>query len=203
MLAIIEAAGWPIWLLIAASVGAVTIIVYRLLWGRESQVAPKDLLARTVAEYRRGGATPDLIQRLSQGPLLGRVFAAGLKHVGSPREVMKESIEDAGREVARELDQFLTTLGSIASMSPLLGLFGTVVGMIEIFGSQTGGGSSPAMLAHGISVALYNTAYGLIVAIPSMIFYRHFRAKADALLLEMELQAIKLVEIIHGERRGE
>jgi biopolymer transport protein ExbB len=114
---------------------------------------------------------------------------------------MKEAVEEVGRIVSHELEQFLTTLGTIAAMAPLLGLFGTVVGMIEIFGSQTSTGSNPILLAHGISVALYNTALGLIVAIPSMIFYRHFRAKVDALILEMEQQAIKLVELAHGERK--
>src|SRR5439155_1146895 len=130
-----------------------------------------------------------------------RVLAARLANVQSPRPVMKEAIEEVGHLVAHDLARFLTTLGTIAAMSPLLGLFGTVVGMIEIFGSQTAAGSNPIQLAHGISVALYNTAFGLIVAIPSMIFYRHFRAKVDSLTLEMEQQAIKLVELAHGERR--
>ena len=115
---------------------------------------------------------------------------------------MKESIEEAGRAVAIELERFLTTLGTIAAIGPLLGLFGTVIGMIEIFGSQTPSGSNPIVLAHGISIALYNTALGLVVAVPSMIFYRYYRAKVDALLVDMELQAIKLVEIIHGERQA-
>jgi biopolymer transport protein ExbB len=114
---------------------------------------------------------------------------------------MKEAIEEVGRIVSHELERFLTTLGTIAAMSPRLGLFGTVVGMIEIFGSQSAAGSNPIQLAHGISVALYNTALGLIVAIPSMIFYRHFRATVDSLVLEMEQQAIKLVELAHGERK--
>ncbi len=114
---------------------------------------------------------------------------------------MKESIEEAGRAVAHDLERFLTTLGTIASISPLMGLFGTVVGMIEIFGSSTASGNNPQALAHGISVALYNTGFGLIIAIPSMIFYRHFRAQVDSLLVEMEMQAVKLVEMIHGERK--
>src|SRR5690606_9526518 len=97
----------------------------------------------------------------------------------------------AGREVAHGLDRYLTTLGTIASLSPLMGLFGTLVGMIEIFGSNSPTGNNPAQLAHGISIALYNAAFGILVAIPSMIFYRHFRAKVDALVLEMELQALK------------
>jgi biopolymer transport protein ExbB len=113
---------------------------------------------------------------------------------------MKESIEEAGRSVAHELERFLNTLGTIASISPLMGLFGTVVGMIEIFGSATGAGNNPQQLAHGISVALYNTGFGLIIAIPSMIFYRHFRSRVDGFVVEMEQQAVKLVELIHGER---
>jgi biopolymer transport protein ExbB len=129
------------------------------------------------------------------------VFAAGLKNAKASREVMKEAIEEAGRAVTVDLERFLTTLGTIASISPLLGLLGTVIGMVEIFGSQTPSGSSPAILAHGISVALYNTAFGLIVAIPSMIFYRYFRTKVETLVVEMELQAVKLVEMVHGERQ--
>ena len=113
----------------------------------------------------------------AQGPL-GRILAAGLANVKAPRPVMKEAIEEVGRVVAHDLERFLTTLGTIAAMSPLLGLFGTVVGMIEIFGSQTPPAANPIQLAHGISIALYNTAFGLIVAIPSMIFYRHFRARS-------------------------
>jgi biopolymer transport protein ExbB len=154
-----------------------------------------------LAEFKQGGVTQELLMKTArQGPL-GRVLAAGLANVKSPRPVMKEAIEEVGRIVSHDLARFLTTLGTIAAMSPLLGLFGTVVGMIEIFGSQTAAGSNPIQLAHGISVALYNTALGLIVAIPSMIFYRHFRAKVDDLILEMEQQAIKLVELAHGERR--
>ena len=133
-------------------------------------------------EVKQKGVTQDLLNRLAQGSLLARLFAVGLKNVRSSREVMKESLEEGGRVVAHELERFLTTLGTIASLSPIMGLFGTVVGMIEIFGAQGGPGmtSNPAQLAHGISVALYNTAMGLLVAIPSMIFYRHYRAKVDA-----------------------
>jgi biopolymer transport protein ExbB len=168
---------------------------------RQSVVAPPGLVDRVLADYRHNGVTPDLLSKTAhQGPL-GRVLAAGLANVKSPRPVMKEAIEEVGRIVSHDLARFLTTLGTIAAMSPLLGLFGTVVGMIEIFGSQGAAGSNPIQLAHGISVALYNTALGLIVAIPSMIFYRHFRATVDDLTVEMEQQAIKLVELAHGERK--
>lgn len=198
---IIEAAGWPIWPIFLASVLALGIIAERLWSLRQGLVAPRTLLPAVVLELRQQGVSQDMLTRLARGPLLGRIFAAGLRNVKSSREVMKESIEEAGRAAAHELERFLTTLGTIASISPLLGLLGTVIGMVEIFGSQTAAGNSPAVLAHGISVALYNTAFGLIVAIPSMIFYRYFRAKVEALVVEMEQQAIKLVEIVHGERQ--
>lgn len=201
MLAIIEAAGWPIWPIVFASILALGIIAERFWSLRQSQVAPATLLPAVVQELKQKGASAEMLARLAQGSSLGRVFAAGLKNVKSSREVMKESIEEAGRAAAYDLERFLTTLGTIASISPLLGLLGTVIGMVEIFGAQTPAGASPAALAHGISVALYNTAFGLIVAIPSMIFYRHFRAKVEALVVEMEQQAIKLVEIVHGERK--
>lgn len=200
MFAIVEAAGWPIWLLIIASVVAVALIVERLMFLRNNNVVPVGLLDNTIQEFRQRGVSEAMLSNLLAGPPLGRVFAAGLKNVKSSPEVMRDSIEEAGRTVTHELERFLTTLGTIASISPLLGLFGTVVGMIEIFGAQNAVGNTPAILAHGISVALYNTAFGLIVAVPSMIFYRHFRAKVDSLTIEMEQQAIKLVEIVHGAR---
>src|SRR5690349_7642530 len=164
-------------------------------------VAPPGMVDRVLAEYRQTGTTPDLLAKTAaQGPL-GRILAAGLANVKSPRPVMKEAIEDVGRVVTHDLERFLTTLGTIAAMAPLLGLFGTVVGMIEIFGSQSAAGANPVQLAHGISVALSNTAMGLIVAIPSMMFYRYFRSRVDALVVEMEQQAVKLVDFAHNERR--
>jgi biopolymer transport protein ExbB len=199
---IIQAAGWPIWPLIFASVIALALILERLWSLRQTLVAPAGTVDRVLAEYKQSGVVaPELLARTAQRGPLGRVLAAGLANVKSPRPVMKEAIEEVGHLVAHDLERFLTTLGTIAAMAPLLGLFGTVVGMIEIFGSQSAAGSNPIQLAHGISVALYNTAFGLIVAIPSMIFYRHFRAKVDSLTLEMEQQAIKLVELAHGERK--
>ena len=148
------------------------------------------------------GVNPEMITRLQNHSPLGEILAAGLRNVRSSREVMKESIEESGRVVAHDLNRYLTTLGTIAALSPLMGLFGTLVGMIEIFGSNSPTGSNPAQLAYGISVALYNAAFGILVAIPSMIFYRHFRARVDGFVLEMELQALKLIEIVHGEREN-
>ena len=201
MWSIVQAAGWPIWPLIFASVVALALILERLWSLRKSVVAPPDLVDRVLTEYRQNGATPEHITRTAQHGPLGRILAAGLANVKSPRPVIKEVIEEVGRVVTHDLERFLTTLGTIAAMAPLLGLFGTVVGMIEIFGSQTAAGSNPIQLAHGISVALYNTAFGLIVAIPSMIFYRHFRANVDSLIVDMEQQAIRLVDFAHGERK--
>ncbi len=200
MLAIIEAAGWPIWPLILASVLALAIIIERLYSLRVSEISPPALLGSVIKELRAHGVSDDMLAKLSADSPLGQILAAGLRNVKSSREVMKEAIEETGRAVVHDLERFLTSLGTIAAIAPLLGLLGTVVGMIEIFGSQTPTGGNPAVLAHGISVALYNTAFGLIVAIPAMIFYRFFRARVDSLTVDMEQQAIKLVEIVHGER---
>ncbi len=201
MITLIEAAGWPIYLLLIASLVAVTLITERSLFLRHKKIVPPALIDEVVQELKQRGVSQQMLTRLSEGSPLGKVFAAGLRNIKSAPEVMKESIEEAGRGAAHDLERFLTTLGTIASISPLLGLFGTVIGMIEIFGSQNAGGAAPAELAHGISVALYNTAFGLIVAVPSMIAYRHFRAQVDSLTIEMEQQAIKLVEVVHGERK--
>ena len=201
VLSILEAAGWPIWFLLLASVIAVALIIERFVALRRSKVTPPGLLTGVINEYRESGVNEERLRMLEAHSPLGRVLAAGVRNARASREVMKEAIEEAGRGVAHELERFLTTLGTIASIAPLMGLFGTVVGMIEIFGSPTAsGGSNPQALAHGISVALYNTGFGLIIAIPSMIFYRHFRGLVDGFLVEMEQQAIKLVETIHGER---
>ena len=201
MFTIVEAAGWPIWFLILASVIAVGLIVERLRYLRSNRIAPATLLDEVVKELKQRGVSDSMLTKLAANSPLGSIFAAGLRNIKSPPEVMKESIEEAGRAAAHNLERFLTTLGTIASISPLLGLFGTLVGMIEIFGSQNAGGNSPAALAHGISVALYNTAFGLIVAVPSMIFYRHFRSQVDSLTIEMEQQAIKLMGVVHGQRK--
>ncbi len=203
MLSIIEAAGWPIWTIIIASIISLTITIERFYSLRAALVVPKGLLAQTLQQLRRGGASRVMVTELRGHSPLGRLLAAGLRQVNASRDVMKEAIEDEGRIVAHELERYLTTLGTIAAMSPLLGLLGTVIGMIEIFGSQSPTGTDPRVLAHGISVALYNTAFGLVVAIPSMIFYRHFRARVDDFLVEMEAQAVRLVEAIHGDRHGD
>ena len=201
MFSIILAAGWPIWPLLLASIIAVALIIERLVALRRTKILPEGLLQRVVAEYRQGGVNDAMLTNLESQSPLGRVLAAGLRNVGSPREIMRESVEETGGLVAHELERYLTTLGTIASISPLMGLFGTVVRMIEIFGSQAPTGSNPMQLAHGISVALYNTGFGLVIAIPSMIFWRHFRALVNGFVIEMQQQAVRLVEVLQGERR--
>ncbi|MGZ5884989.1 MAG: MotA/TolQ/ExbB proton channel family protein [Burkholderiaceae bacterium] len=201
MLAILHAAGWPIWLLLIASIIAMTLIIERLLFLRRARILPANLLQEVIRVYHNGKINAEVIQKLEQNSPLGRVLAAGLRNVNAPRDVMKESIEEAGRGTAHDLERFLTTLGTIATLAPLMGLFGTVVGMIEIFGSQNGSGANPVQLAHGISVALYNTGFGLAIAMPALVFYRHFRALVDSFIVDMEQQAVKFVDTVHNSRK--
>ncbi|WP_341644471.1 MotA/TolQ/ExbB proton channel family protein [Thauera sp. SDU_THAU2] len=201
MFAIIQEVGWPIWPLILASVVALALIIERSLSLRRSRVVPPGLLQNVLDDLRKQGVSDAMIERVNAHSPLGRVLAAGLRNVSSSREIMKESIEETGRAVAHELERYLTTLGTIAAISPLLGLFGTIIGMIDIFASQGVSGANPAQLAQGISIALYTTGLGLIIAIPAMIFWRHFRALVDSFVIDMEQQAVKLVEVAHGERR--
>lgn len=201
MLAIIQAAGWPIWLLLSASIIALALIIERILYLRRGRILPVSLLQDVIRVYHNGKIDATIIGTLEQNSPLGRVLAAGLRNVNAPREVMKEAIEEAGRGTAHDLERFLTTLGTIATLAPLMGLFGTVVGMIEIFGAQNATGANPAQLAHGISVALYNTGFGLAIAMPALVFYRHFRALVDSFIIDMEQQAVRFVDIVHGARQ--
>lgn len=202
LFSIIQAAGWPIYLLLAASVIALALILERLLVLRRKKILPPNLLKEVIELYRSQQVTPKVVARLEANSPLGRVLAAGLRNERSSREVMKESIEETGRAVTHDLERFLNAIGTIASIAPLMGLFGTVVGMIEIFGAQSPTGTTnPQQLAHGISTALYNTAFGLVIAIPSLIFYRHFRGKVDSFVVEMEQQAVHFVDSVHGDRQ--
>ena len=198
---ILKEAGWPIYPLLLASVIAVALIIERLMVLRKSRIIPDKLLGEVLTLYKNNQITPDIIGRIEANSPLGRVLAAGLRNDRSSRDVMKEAIEEAGSYVAHELGRFLNGLGTIASAAPLMGLFGTVVGMIEIFGAQAPSGTNPLQLAHGISIALYNTGAGIFIAIPSMIFWRHFRAQVDGFVVEMEQQAVRLVEYMHGDRK--
>jgi biopolymer transport protein ExbB len=202
VLDIIKSAGWPIYPLLLASIIAVALIIERLIVLRKSKVLPASLLPEVLSLYKAKQVTDDVIGKVEANSPLGRVLAAGLRNDKSSRYVMKEAIEEAGRIVTHELERFLNGLGTIATAAPLMGLFGTVVGMIEIFGSQSPSGTNPQALAHGISVALYNTGFGIMIAVPALIFYRYFRAKVEDFVVEMEQSAIKLLDLAHGERKA-
>jgi len=208
LFSIIQAAGWPIWPLIASSILALALVIERFISLKASKVAPPNLLDEVMAVTRNGVPGPDVINQLEKNSALGEVLASGLRTLSqSPRcsdEELRAVMEGSGRLVAHRLERYLSALATIASAAPLMGLFGTVVGMIEIFGSQTPSGATggnPALLAHGISVALYNTAFGLIVAIPSLIFWRYFRARVDEFLLTLELAAEHLARHLISLRK--
>ena len=201
MLSIIQAAGWPIWPLLLCSVVAMALVIERLYHLRQSVVAPPTLLDEVISVTRGSLPAADVVNKLSDNSVLGAVLASGLRAViAEPRvteAALRQAFENAGRSAVHALERYLNTLGTIAAAAPLLGLFGTVVGMIEIFGSQApgtaSGGTNPQQLAHGISVALYNTAFGLMIAIPSLMFYRYFRGRVDEFQLAMELAAERMV----------
>ena len=207
MLSIIQAAGWPIWPLIACSVLALALIFERFVALKTARVAPPKLLDEAITVSAKAVPTPDVVNQLAQNSALGEVLASGLRAFNNPQCTeadLRATMEGTGRAVAHRLEKYLNALATIASAAPLLGLLGTVIGMIEIFGSQVGtggasqamGGGNPAQLAHGISVALYNTAFGLIVAIPALIFWRYFRSRVDAYLLTLELASEQFVRHI-------
>lgn len=200
MLSIIQAAGWPIWPLIICSVLGLALVIERFVSLKTSRIIPPKLLDEAIMVSRNGIPGPDVVTQLEQNSVLGAVLASGFRTFNSnPRaseDDLRASLEGAGRQAAAQLQRYLGALATIASAAPLLGLLGTVIGMIEIFGSQgaTGAGGvpgmgDPAQLARGISIALYNTAFGLIVAIPALIFWRYFRGRVDGYLLSLELAA--------------
>ena len=173
------------------------LVIERFSSLRAQKVAPPTLVDEVMSVTRASLPSADVVNKLEHNSVLGSVLARGLRAViAEPRitqEALREAFEAAGRAAVHRLERYLITLGTIASAAPLLGLLGTVIGMIEIFGSQTPSGSNPAMLAHGISIALYNTAFGLIIAIPSLMFYRYFRGLVDAYTLELEQAAHRMV----------
>ena len=210
MLSIIQAAGWPIWPLIACSILALALILERFIALKTARVAPPRLLDEAISVSARSLPAPDVIHQLAQSSALGEVLASGLwtlhQHPRASEADLRAAMEGAGRSTAHQLEKYLNALGTIASAAPLLGLLGTVIGMIEIFGSQAGsgvvsGGGNPAQLAHGISIALYNTAFGLIVAIPALFFWRYFRSRVDAYLLQLELAAEQFARHLNHLRK--
>lgn len=204
MFELIKAGGWSIWPIILCSVAALAIIGERLWSLQKKYVAPANLLAQVQQWLTRDEIDPARLTALRESSPLGKILAAGLVNREHEREVVKEAVENAGRHVVPELERYLRTLGSIAAISPFLGLFGTVVGMIQMFsGIGQHGVGDPSIVAEGIAVALINTAAGLAVAIPSLLFYRYFRGRVNDLLIEMEQEAVHLIEILHGEREAD
>ncbi len=204
MFGIIQAAGWPVWPLLLCSVIALALIIERFYNLRSSVVLPPTLLNDVLSISQRGVPRPESIQHIQSTSALGQVISAGLFFLQTQPLCSKEEfvseMQASGRRVAAQLERYLSTLGSIASVAPLLGLFGTVVGMIEIFGAQTPGAGNPAQLAHGISVALYNTAFGLVIAIPSLVVWRYLRAKVDNFVVELEIAAERMVHHFFAQR---
>ena len=210
MLAIIQAAGWPIWPLIACSILGLALVIERFVSLQTRKVFPPELVEEAILVSQRGLPTREVVQQLQLNSVLGEVLASGFMALGNAPHIseddLRTSLQNAGRQAAAQLQRYLGALATIASAAPLLGLLGTVIGMIEIFAAQGSGGLSmgtgnPAQLAHGIAVALYNTAFGLIVAIPALMFWRYFRARVDAYLLDMEIAADRFVRHLVTLRR--
>jgi biopolymer transport protein ExbB len=202
LFAIVSAAGWPIWFLLLASILAVALIIERFVALQRKKILPPGLLTDVIKLHQNNQVTPEVLHKLEGNSPFGRILAAGLRNAAAPRDVTASAIEDVGRGVAHELSRFLNAIGTIASAAPLMGLFGTVVGMIEAFGA-TGNAIGTANVndvARGISIALYNTCFGIGIAVITYVAYRFFRGRVDDFIIEMEQQSIKLIDVIHGVR---
>lgn len=193
MFSIIQAAGWPIWPLLICSIVALALIIERFLSLRPQLIAPAGLMQQAIDASQNALPTAEVAAQLSEHSTLGQVLASGWHALRADPYIndsdLRNALEVAGREAAHSLEKHLVALATIASAAPLLGLLGTVIGMIDIFGAQSPGTNNPVQLAQGISMALYNTAFGLIVAIPALMFWRYFRARVDAYVVNMELDA--------------
>lgn len=201
MLEILIKGGWLMIPIIACSVVSLAIICERFWALRRNKILPEQLVPSIWSLHNKGVLDDRSIQSLAISSPLGRVLASGLTNRHHGREIMKESIEETGRQVVHELERFLNTLGTIASITPLLGLLGTVIGMIKVFAAiMSSGVGDPSVLAGGISEALITTAAGLSVAIPTLMFYRYFRGAVDGLVVHMEDETVKLIEMMHGDR---
>jgi len=213
LFSIIQAAGWPIWPLIACSVLGLALVIERFVSLNAANIVPPKLLDEVIMVSSKGVLRPDVVIQLEQSSTLGAVLASGFRALDSnplaTEQDLRAALEGAGRQAAATLQRYLGALATIASASPLLGLLGTVIGMIEIFGSQgsaggmggASGGGNPEQLARGISIALYNTAFGLMIAIPALIFWRYFRGQVDGYLLTMELAADRFARHLMSLRK--
>ena len=203
MLELVTAGGWLMLPIILASVAAGGICIERYVALNHSKIAPPHLLATVWKQLKGEGLNAEQLKALRQSSALGRILAAGLSNANQGRDVMKESIQEAASHVIHELERYLNTLGTIAAVSPLLGLLGTVMGMIKVFAEIMAQGTGNAsVLAGGISEALVTTAAGLAVAIPSLVMHRYFVGRIDSIVVELEQETIKLVDALHGEERG-
>lgn len=201
MYELIIAGGWLMPFILLCSVAALAIAGERIWSLQTKKIAPSNLVAQVWSWYKADNLDDGHLEALANNSPLGRILAAGLVNRHHPRDIMKESIEETGRQVVHELEKYLNTLGTIASITPLLGLLGTVIGMIKVFSAiMTHGVGNPSVLAGGISEALITTAAGLFVAIPTLTLYRYFRGKVDTLVLKMEEEALKIVDVMHGDR---
>ena len=211
MFSIIVAAGWPIWPLIICSILALALVIERFVSLKTVKVFPPRLLDEAITVSQKAIPGAEVVAKLERNSALGEVLAAGFRAVNlqpdCTEDDLRAAMEASGRTVAHRLERWLPALATIASAAPLLGLLGTVIGMIEIFGSQSAAGGAvgsgnPAQLAHGISIALYNTAFGLIVAIPTLIFWRYFRTRVDAYLLNLELAGERFARHLNTLRKA-
>ncbi len=199
---VVQPGGFVMWLIIACSIVAMAIIIIRLITLRPKKISPPNLVAEVWTLQRNHKLTLEHVKKLRASCPLGRILAAGLANSQHSRDIMKEAIEDTGKQEAHKLDRYLNTLGTIAAITPLLGLLGTVFGMIDVFSTITAnsGIGNPTLLSGGISKALLTTAAGLCVAIPTLIFHRYLTGKVNDLVMSMEAEALKMVEVMHGER---
>lgn len=201
MFEIVKSGGWLMLPIVLCSVVALAIIAERVWALQKNKICPKHLLAQIWTWIKNDELDTTKIKTLQNGSPLGRILAAGLLNRNHDRAIMKEAIEETGRQVVVEMERFLNTLGTIAQVTPLLGLLGTVIGMIKVFTAITAEGVGNAgQLAGGISEALITTAAGLAVAIPALMCYRYYQRKVDELVISMEQESLKLVEVLLGLR---
>ena len=189
MQSIVIQAGWPIWLLILVSIAGLAIVIERALSLQSRRIAPPDLTNQVLQLVRAQADQPEAIEKLRKSSPLGQILAELLNHRDLAASELRVVVEDAARDVAFQLERYLAALATVATIAPLLGLFGTVVGMIEIFAAYRPDGSDPTELARGISIALYNTGFGILIAIPAVIAHRHFKSRVQTLLNQMEQSA--------------
>jgi len=200
VLELVTAGGWLMLVIIACSVAAIAICIERFFTLNRRRIAPPHLLATVWKQLKAGELDAKALRTLRDSSPLGRILAAGLGNAHHGRDVMKESIEEAAGHVVHDLERYLNTLGTIAAIAPLLGLLGTVVGMIKVFAEiMTQGTGNASALAGGISEALITTAEGLCVAIPALTLHRYFVGRIDSIVVELEQQTIKLVDAVHAQ----